>query len=730
MNCDQDLVLAFIEEDNIQRAYFRVRPLLTIHGDVQEEAKRLWPDHGCLRIVPDRNEQHTFKDRMRSLGNYCVINLVGIPADANKIRTNKNYKPDRGEFNQFILYSDTVHSLPEHTFFEVLPGAAGEFSALAEKAITPLFYIQENDTIYGPVRKAAPELPAPAAEAAGTLYSLSSPDGLPHTLLCMETPAEVLPKPAQPIAVEAPIPSSKEDEALPIGEELHILDEHKDFQQTLDAIAQPLSAGANLLREEPKKSPAIPERRIASTGKLSGTPLFQTNLRTSTPQPKNKLQEVVATQLRVGRYEPPTDALPAGVQMQQIENPVEQACHQLRRAWQIPDSRKQLVDFILSLDGMRARLDSLSDTTGTTPLQRVLHQRLHDLETDRLTALVHLDKAKADLDSFRKETISTLSARTRAEIDELSAQKAALEKSLQMLKDQQAALTAQRDELLARVDDIHHNALPAAIAKAMADAALTAPVYGIPLRMSAVSGKAAALDELIERITQVYAACGLEISRNACIALLLALAICPRMGINAKFPSTASTMMSNIVRALGWESGYAVQVSSEQKPVTALKPPHATPCLCLSTMDDHAPLSGAKRIYLTACPSRQRASSAFALESWPVYPMSFDAFVPQTAACGEPVSEESLNTLLNWEVVSFKEIDAVLGNILHSVSPLSAAADQAMRLFISSAAAIMDGGLPAACDWALLLWLVPLIVDNKESVLPLLDEYPLTRAAL
>ena len=102
MNFDRSLIFAYLEEDNIQRAYFRVRPLLTIHGDVQEEALRLWPDHGCLRIVPDRNEQHTFKDRMRSLGNYCVINLVGIPADANKIRTNKNYKPERGEFNQFI----------------------------------------------------------------------------------------------------------------------------------------------------------------------------------------------------------------------------------------------------------------------------------------------------------------------------------------------------------------------------------------------------------------------------------------------------------------------------------------------------------------------------------------------------------------------------------------------------------------------------------------------------
>ena len=731
MNCDQDLVLAFIEEDNIQRAYFRVRPLLTIHGDVQEEALRLWPDHGCLRIVPDRNEQHTFKDRMRSLGSFCVMNLVGIPSDANKIRTNKNYKPERGECNQFILYSDTVHSLPEHTFFEVLSGAAGDFSALAEKAITPLFYIHENDTIYGPVKKAAPELPAPAAEAAGTLYPLACPDGVQRTILCMETPAEALPQP--PAAPEAPkkIESApKEDEALPIGEALHILDERKDFQETLDAIAQPLSAGANLLREQPKKAPAPRELRQPAPGKLSGTPLFQANLRTSTPQPKNKLQEVVASQLRVGRYEPPTDALPAGVQMQPIENPVEQACQQLRRAWQIPDSRAQLVDFLLSLDGMRARLDSLSDTSGTTPLQRVLHQRLEDLEADRLRALVHLDKAKADLEAFRKETIGSLSARTRAEIDELTAQKEALEAALSALKNQQAALATQRDELLARVDEIKQNALPEALAKAMADAALTAPVYGVPLRMSPRSGKEATLDEMVGRITEAYAACGLEICRNECIALLLLLAICPRLGVKAKSMAAASTMLGNVVRSLGWESGYAVQVSGEQKPVAAVKPPHAAHCLCLSTVDCHAPLAGVKRLYMTASMARQTESYAYAMDPWPVYPMNTSAFVPQPAISGEPVSEEALMALLDKACVKDEEIDAVLGGILRSIDPLSAKADREMRHFIASAAALMDGGLPAACDWALLLWMVPLAGSAKEKIAALLDEYPLARAAL
>ena len=153
MNLEHELVFALIEADNVQRAYFRVRPLLTLHGDVQEEAARLWPDGGCLRVVPDRNEQHTFKERMRSLGGWCVMDLMGIPADANKIRTNKNYRPERGEINQYVLYSDTVRPLPEHTFYEVLEGAPEDYAALAGKAVTPLFYIRREDTLFGPVRR-------------------------------------------------------------------------------------------------------------------------------------------------------------------------------------------------------------------------------------------------------------------------------------------------------------------------------------------------------------------------------------------------------------------------------------------------------------------------------------------------------------------------------------------------------------------------------------------------
>ena len=103
---------------------------------------------------------------MRTLGAFCMVNLTHATEEANKIRTNKNYNPSKGESNQYILYSDAVQPLPPHSFFEVLSGTAADAAALAQQAVTPLFYIKQADTLFGPVDRFAPAEAAPAAPAA------------------------------------------------------------------------------------------------------------------------------------------------------------------------------------------------------------------------------------------------------------------------------------------------------------------------------------------------------------------------------------------------------------------------------------------------------------------------------------------------------------------------------------------------------------------------------------
>ena len=155
MSIDNQLLFCYLEEDNIQQAYFRVRPLLTPDADIRQEAMNQFPVEGCLRIVPDRNEQHTFKSRMRDLGHYCLVDLANLPAEATKIRTNKNFRPDKGEPNQFILYSDTVHQAL--ILISIMPLAANAVAIASllrchpEKTATAVLLSTVFAAIYVPV---------------------------------------------------------------------------------------------------------------------------------------------------------------------------------------------------------------------------------------------------------------------------------------------------------------------------------------------------------------------------------------------------------------------------------------------------------------------------------------------------------------------------------------------------------------------------------------------------
>ena len=89
MDVAKKVLLAYLEEDNAEKVFFRLLPLMDEDGVVREEAVKQWPAQGGLRIVPDRNEQYHFKDRMRTLGSFCMLDLTAFPIEANKIRTNK-----------------------------------------------------------------------------------------------------------------------------------------------------------------------------------------------------------------------------------------------------------------------------------------------------------------------------------------------------------------------------------------------------------------------------------------------------------------------------------------------------------------------------------------------------------------------------------------------------------------------------------------------------------------
>ena len=129
------ITLAYVEEDNRQRVIFRVIPLCTREGSVFHGSAEDFPDEGSLRIVPDKREQSTFKERMREAGGLCAIQLASDGKELMKVRQNRNYAPEEGEKNQFAIYSDVICELTEDGCFEVVEPGTDASAALTAKVL-------------------------------------------------------------------------------------------------------------------------------------------------------------------------------------------------------------------------------------------------------------------------------------------------------------------------------------------------------------------------------------------------------------------------------------------------------------------------------------------------------------------------------------------------------------------------------------------------------------------
>ncbi len=171
------IFLAALEEDNEQRSLFRVRLLVDENGMVDPEEMDLLGDEGCLRIVPDRQEQYTFKERLRLLGPVCLVDLKHSSPELMKVRPNKNYAPTKGEYNQYVLYSDTVHAIHSQPVYEVVanPGL-----------VTPLtrgYYLRKGGNIQGPYDRETGDLLdalSCIAPDSDKLFAVELPDGREH----------------------------------------------------------------------------------------------------------------------------------------------------------------------------------------------------------------------------------------------------------------------------------------------------------------------------------------------------------------------------------------------------------------------------------------------------------------------------------------------------------------------------------------------------------------------
>lgn len=697
MNFQGQVVLVYLEEDNIARAYFRIKPLMTQEGPVGD-TKADYPDDGYLRIVPDRNEQHTFKERMRGMCGLCMMDLRDLPPEANKIRTNKNYAPARGETNQYIIYSDAVRALPDSLVFQVVPEGG------LPTASTAQVYIRNGANIQGPFDR---ESGQPVGETAqlppdsGEIHSVTvnGQDLLFYWPKTASAPAQSAPAPEEKPEnaeekKEAPAPAAPKEEKA---------DPQKNAYEQIQAMNVAPSATANRLHDASSAAvmdfaPEQPQRP------LTGTRLYQTPQKQVSPRrAHNSLMEVVDRERYAARYEAPGATLPQSAELKEVANPADALKRALTGMWQSLESQKQAVDVVLAHPGMRVMLAKAVAHEANDLTVAAMHSQLQELEAERLMTLMQLDDAKKNLAAAREEALNKLTAEEQKKLDRLTAAQQTAQEALEELRKEIEPLRKQADESIETLQS-----------DLCASYRLIQPALG----------QDADQDALISRVDAAMKAAGFLMEEGDALAILTAYALSGgEWTFCAAAEEDARLAFSAFAAALGVpfiELGAAdpVILPGGDAPVLINGLPSAA----------HPLLSGCSYESLDAL-EQDSFSPAF-----PCVPFTADlTALPGKLPAYPPVSKQAVIRAMVREGDLSEDTKAVIASLRKSLSeagrPLPLEAVGQMCRFIVCTQNSLKGGVAEAIDRAVCLYAASYLQD-MEDLKPLLAAMPRTLRVL
>ncbi|MBR4539924.1 MAG: hypothetical protein IKO52_13940 [Clostridia bacterium] len=719
MNFQGKAVLVYLEEDNIARAYFRVQPLMTQDGPIGPVAAE-YPDDGFLRIVPDKNEQHTFKERMRTLIGLCLVDLRFFPMDANKIRTNKNYSPSRGENNQFIVYSDAVRSLPEDLLYQVV----GENDV--KNASTPQVYIRRGANIQGPFRREDGQSVGETAQLppdSGEIHSLTvnGQEQLfywPRKIERAESPKpeaqEAEPQPA-PVPAPAPVPvpvvpaatQAEPPAPAPAAAQVNAYEQIQSLNGQLSENANRLNASAPAAMPED----FMPEQQ---TKALVGTRLYQTPQRQVNPRrAHNPLMEVVENQRYAARYESryeaPGATIPQNTELKEVHNPADALKRALQGMSHSPETQRQAADVILSQSGMRITLSkALAHETNDLTLA-AMQSQLQELEAERLMTLMQLDDAKKNLAAAHEEALGKLNMAEQKKLDQLHIAQQTAKNELDKLNKVMEPLEKKRQE----------------IAKAIQEG----QEIGDNSYLCAPEGRDASKEELIERMEKTFKAAGFVMEEGDALTLLTALALTDDVfEFRSETKADAQTALSVLAHALG-----APLKDSRWMDSLVMLPGGSAPVL-VQNNDANYPLVWKVDINsLSDWDEPQGWRLPYA--SVPVavnqdaLPVALPEYAPVTKDC--ILKAFQTDAALNDETKA--AVSALRKGLKEADAPLPVAAVSMICRFISATQNELKGGVAEAIDRAACLYIVPHLLDRKvdlDGVKSLFAAMPRTLKAL
>ncbi len=395
MSLPGKLCIGILEEDNPLKSYFRFKPLL-----VEQEGKYVpfedgeaYPEDGCIRIVPDKNESSHFKARMRRIGLFSVVDLSAHPNENDKIRPNKNYHGDAGEQNANIIYSDVVREPACDMIYEIVSGMPED--GLIPKPHTRKVLVRADGVVGGiayaweaveaeasaeeTVRLCAEGEACPIDEMqvfeipgfrTETLYFAVKPSSMMDQV--SDLPPEKVEKPAPVAPAEEPAPQPA-PVVVPVAPAVQ---EEKPWI-THDATMIP----------QPVDMRLTPMQRLIAA---------QTGIN---PRRGRSLQELIEDkwqQSRLNQLGHPVNAIATG---DPVANPVQLAVEAVRSAWNNPDMRTPLLKSLSGIEEFGISFKECREIVRKSTIEK----ELNELEAQRLKMLSEMEQLRKGRDDLRTQ---------------------------------------------------------------------------------------------------------------------------------------------------------------------------------------------------------------------------------------------------------------------------------------------------------------------------------------
>lgn len=756
------VTLAYVEEDNKQRVIFRVIPLCTREGVSFHDASEDFPDEGSLRIVPDKREQSTFKERMRDISGLCAIHLVNDGAKGLiKVRQNRNYAPDAGEKNKLAIYSDVVCEFAEDGCFEVVQPGQDASGALTRKVI-----IQKDKVLYGPVLKEEAasvsldslhpfgndrfllqniqndllgsrmiywdpeaiinwrqrrnamrrkeraeekaELDAAMLTASAPAVEETQPDTKPQQTVVREKtvePRKRAEKNEKAEKKETPDKTEKtekdrvtENTALPIGTKLDILDQQLTFDQQISRLDQGIGSTANRLTMDEAPSE---EEEPEIISHFNGTPLVPSAkpITKSAARPES-MHHVVEQQL-FQNNEGENRSI-----YRMVENPIDSLNRCLDYVWQNADMRSQAIEKLSENETfMRDMLQIFRRRGLNTQASAAAQEQLAEIEAERLSLLMQLDTAKQNAKQYREEAIASLSQKLRAESEKLKNEIQALEKTKKKLTDETQALSQQNARQT--IDFFSQNMQ--CMSGAGEERIMLSPVIGCHYEAS----------ELAEKLRVHMNESGYGINEDDAMGLLIYFSVNDTLCLCAATEADAARFAQVMLESFGLQSVSGTILPESYVEVVSILPEDGqrTPTVTIQSLGTESmSIYGHKTLYLATSHQIENYSTA-GLPAHPIVhvPMAikrafgrvedFQAVQPASLSSFMDIRSDT-HPMLSEADKWFAELKARIEKEEFAV-PRATLID--MRRFIEVATRKVRGGFLAAADSAVCHWLVPAI---------------------